>query len=196
MRLNFFFKTFKINVNSKNAKPLHIRKPGIFRTFACSEPWYIKNPDIFRTLAYSELWYIQNQSHIQNSGIFRTSSIFTTLSSICGRAFYKNNKILFYTIFKYSKLSPQQDRSQEGRISVEHCGIFRYNQAYSGIIQGYSGTFRSLCNPGIVSTPAHSEPWYIQNPDIFRTLVYSKPWYIQDLKHIHNPVKHLRQSIL
>ena len=178
MRLNFFFKTFKINVNSKNAKPLHIRKPGIFRTFAYSEPWYIKNPDIFRTLAYSEPWYIQNQSYIQNSGIFRTSSISTTLSSICSRVFYKNNKILFYTIFKYSKLSPQQDRSQEGRISVEHCGIFRYNQAYSGIIQGYS------------------EPWYIQNPDIFRTLVYSKPWYIQDLKHIHNPVKHLRQSIL
>ena len=85
-------------------------------------------------------------------------------------------------------------------------GTFRHNQAYPGIIQEYSGTFGTLCNPGI-------EPWYIQNPDIFstgsifRTLAYSQPgifrtpvyserWHIQNLRHIQKAVKHLRGSVL
>ena len=47
------------------------------------------------------------------------------------------------------------------------------------ITQGYSDIFRSLCKLGN-----------------FRTLVYSESQYIQDLKHIRNPVKHLRWSVL
>ena len=49
--------------------------------------------------------------------------------------------------------------------------LFRHNQAYSRIIQAYSGIFRTLCIPGIFRTlsyserETYSEPWYIQNPD-------------------------------
>ena len=58
-------------------------------------------------------------------------------------------------------------------------GTFRHNQAYLGIIQAYSGIFKTLCNTSIFRTvvypepEAYSEPWYIQNPRIFRTLAYS-----------------------
>ena len=67
---------------------------------------------------------------------------------------------------------------------------FRHNQAYPGIIQAYSGIFRTLCNLGYL------EPWYIQNPDIFktrstfRTLAYSQSWYIQNLG-IFKPLAYL-----
>ena len=61
---------------------------------------------------------------------------------------------------------------------------FRHNQAYPGIIQAYSGIFRTLCYPdifcncGISRTLTYSEPeaysetWYIQNQyiNIFRTI--------------------------
>ena len=65
-------------------------------------------------------------------------------------------------------------------------GSFRRNQIYPGIMQAYSGIFRTLCHPDIFyncgisrtltySEPeAYSEPCYIQNPAIFRTLAYSK----------------------
>ena len=55
-------------------------------------------------------------------------------------------------------------------------GTFRHNQAYPGIIQAYSGIFKTLCNPGIFRTVAYSETPYIQNVGIlklrgiFRTL--------------------------
>ena len=45
----------------------------------------------------------------------------------------------------------------------------------------YSGTLRTLCNPGIFRTLVYSKPWHIQNqkhmqnPGIFRTEVYSEP---------------------
>ena len=32
--------------------------------------------------------------------------------------------------------------------------VFRHNQTYSGIIQAYSGIFRTLCNPSIIRTLA------------------------------------------
>ena len=63
-------------------------------------------------------------------------------------------------------------------------GTFRHNQTYPGIIQAYSGIFRTLCYP------TYLELWYIQNPEetrsihrnqkhiqkpgIFRMLAYSK----------------------
>ena len=64
-------------------------------------------------------------------------------------------------------------------------GTFRHNQTYPGIIQAYSGKFRTLCYPDIFKTGisrtltysepgAYSEPWHIHNPGIFRTLAYSK----------------------
>ena len=65
-------------------------------------------------------------------------------------------------------------------------GTFRHNQTYPGIIQEYSGIFRTLCYPHkfynccISRTVTYSEreaysgPWYIQNAAIFRTLTYSK----------------------
>ena len=64
-------------------------------------------------------------------------------------------------------------------------GTFRHNQVYPGIIQTYSGIFKTLCNPGIFRTVVYPESWhiqnqkYIQNPSIFTTLAYSEPTYIQ-----------------
>ena len=63
--------------------------------------------------------------------------------------------------------------------------IFRNNQARPGIIQAYSGIFRTSFNPDVFRTR-----------DIFRTLVYSKAWCIQNLRPIQNPVKNLQWSIL
>ena len=77
-------------------------------------------------------------------------------------------------------------------------GTFRHNQTYPGIIQAYSGIFRTLCYPDIFyncgisrtltySEPeAYSEPWYIQDPAIFRTLAYSK------FEAYSEPYRHLR----
>ena len=62
---------------------------------------------------------------------------------------------------------------------------FRHNQTSSGIIQAYSGIFRT-CYPDIFyncaisrtltysESEGNSESWYIQSPVIFRTLAYSK----------------------
>ena len=36
--------------------------------------------------------------------------------------------------------------------------LFRHIQAYLGIIQIYTGVFRTLCNPGILRTLVCSEP--------------------------------------
>ena len=47
-------------------------------------------------------------------------------------------------------------------------GIFRHNQTYPGIIQAYSGIFRTLCYPDIFKTVVYPEPWYIQNAGIFK----------------------------
>ena len=57
-------------------------------------------------------------------------------------------------------------------------GTFRHNQAYLGIIQAYSGIFKTLCNL------AYLERLYVQNPEIFitrsifRILAYSQAWCI------------------
>ena len=59
-------------------------------------------------------------------------------------------------------------------------GIIRHNQAYAGIIQVYSGIFRTLCNPCIFRTVVHPEPGHIQDPSIFTSLVYSEPRYFQN----------------
>ena len=65
-------------------------------------------------------------------------------------------------------------------------GTFRYNQTYPGIIQAYSGIFRTLCYPDIFKTVVYPGPWHIQdqkhiqNPDIFTTLVYSEPRCIRN----------------
>ena len=67
--------------------------------------------------------------------------------------------------------------------------MFRHDQAYSGIIQGYSKSCITL---------AYSEPSYIQEPGVFRTrhiprtLAYS----VQNHRHIQNPAKNLRWSVL
>ena len=37
-------------------------------------------------------------------------------------------------------------------------GTFRHNQAYPGIIQAYSGTFRTLCYPDMFKTVVYPEP--------------------------------------
>ena len=63
--------------------------------------------------------------------------------------------------------------------------IFRNNQARPGIIQAYSGIFRTSFNPDVFRTR-----------DIFKALVYSKAWCIQNLRPIQNPVKNLQWSIL
>ena len=60
---------------------------------------------------------------------------------------------------------------------------FRHNQTYPGIIQAY-------LEPCVTLT--YLKLWYVQNPDIFRTPLYSERWHIQNLRHIQNPVVHLR----
>ena len=57
---------------------------------------------------------------------------------------------------------------------------FKHNQTYPGIIQAYSGIFRTLCYPDIFKTVVYPEPEHIQNPGIFITLEYSEPHYIQN----------------
>ena len=52
---------------------------------------------------------------------------------------------------------------------------FRHNQAYPGIIQAYSGIFRTLCYPDIF--------W---NCGISRTLTYSEPEAYLELRCIQN----------
>ena len=60
-------------------------------------------------------------------------------------------------------------------------GTFRHNQTYPGIIQTYSGIFRTLC---------YSDIFY--NCGISRTPPYSGRWHIQNLRHVQNPGAHLR----
>ena len=74
-------------------------------------------------------------------------------------------------------------------------GSFRYNKTYPGIIQGYSGMFRTLCYPDIFKTAVYSEPQHIHNPGIFRTPLYSECWHIRNLRHIQTPAMHLRRII-
>ena len=50
-------------------------------------------------------------------------------------------------------------------------GTFTHNQAYPGIIQAYSGIFKTMLYP---EPEAYSESWHIHNPGIFRTPAYSK----------------------
>ena len=65
-------------------------------------------------------------------------------------------------------------------------GTFSHNLAYPGIIQAYSGIFRTLCYPAIFKTVVCPEPWniqnekHIQNLGIFTTLIHSEPRYIQN----------------
>ena len=65
-------------------------------------------------------------------------------------------------------------------------GTFRHNQTYPGIIQAYSGIFRTLFYTDIFKTVVCPEPWHIQNKkhiqnsSMFTTLVYSESRYIQN----------------
>ena len=71
-------------------------------------------------------------------------------------------------------------------------GTFRHNQTYPKIIQAYLEACLTL---------TYLKLWYIQNPNvlrtrtIFRTLLYSEHWHIQNLRHIQNPIAHLRGSV-
>ena len=153
---------------------------GIFRTLVYPVPWH--NPGAFRTLVYTEPWHVYNQSHIQNPGIFRISSILTTLRNLCDRALYEYNVNSFLHYFLNMANS---NLSETGRNKVElvlnilaYSNIIRHIQELSRDIQTHSEACITL---------VYSEPLHIQNPDIFRTLVYSESgpypehWYIQDL---------------
>ena len=65
-------------------------------------------------------------------------------------------------------------------------GTFKHNQTYPGIIQAYSGKFRTLFYTDIFKTVVCPEPWHIQNKkhiqnsSMFTTLVYSESRYIQN----------------
>ena len=64
-------------------------------------------------------------------------------------------------------------------------GISRHNQPYPLITQAYSGIFRTLCNPVLLSV-VYPEPWDIQNQNHIQNrgnstnLIYSEPRYIQN----------------
>ena len=78
-------------------------------------------------------------------------------------------------------LKSHSDRFRHIHAFPAYSEISRHNQAYSGIIQAYSGPCLTL---------SYSEIWHIHNPGtfktrgIFRTLVYPKPWYIQNQIHL------------
>ena len=73
------------------------------------------------------------------------------------------------------------------------CKTFRYIQAYSrifmhihtysGIIQAYSGIFRTLCNPGIFRTLSIQNQKHIPNGGIFRILVHLEPYQTSTMDH-------------
>ena len=46
----------------------------------------------------------------------------------------------------------------KGKAIQTNLGTFRHNQAYPGIIQAYSGTFRTLCDPDMFKTVVYPEP--------------------------------------
>ena len=108
------------------------------------------------------------------------------LPKLCHRAFHENNAF-FCTFFKCGKIATLLAHPQQGQASVQHSAIIRHNQPYSGIIQGYSGSFRGLYNPSVFRTLAYSKLWYVHNPGTFRALVYTEPWHIQKQSHIFNP---------
>ena len=90
-----------------------------------------------------------------------------------------------------------------GKCKKGHSDRFRHNQGYPGIIQAYSERSGILVqNHGISGTQtysepeAYSEPWHFHNIDLFKTPVYSRRWHIQNLRHIRNPLKYLRCSVL
>ena len=74
--------------------------------------------------------------------------------------------------------------------------------AYSGIIQAYSGIFKTMCNPGILRTVVYPEPWHIQNQkhiqnlDIFANLVYLEPQYIQNAVYSESKAWTLQTSTM
>ena len=132
-------------------------------------------------------------------------------SKICNRAFHENNAF-FLHFFQMWQISTFLTHPQQGQTSVQHSGIIRHNQPYSGNIQGYSGTFRGLYNSRIFKTLVYSELSYVHKPGTFRALVYTEPSDIQQQSHILNPailrilniedikrhdsVRHLRQRVL
>ena len=56
-------------------------------------------------------------------------------------------------------------------------GSFRHNQTYPGIMQAYSGIFRTLCHPDI-----------FYNCGISRTLTYSEPEAYSEPRYIQSVV--------
>ena len=140
----------------------HIQNPGISSNLAYSESWHIQNPGAFRILVYKEPWYVYNQSHIEAPGIFRISSILTTLPNLCDRALYENNSSLHY----FLNIS-NFNLSQTGRNKVE---LALNILAYSNIINHIQEWSRDI--------QTHSEPCV--------TLVYSESWYIQNQSHLQN----------
>ena len=145
-------------------KTWHIQNPGISSTVAYSESWHIQNPGVFRILVYTEPWYVYNQSHIEAPGIFRISSILTTLPNLCDRALYENNA---NSSLHYFLNTSNFNLSETGRNKVE---LALNILAYSNIIRHIQELPRDI--------QTHSEPCV--------TLVYSEPWYIQNQSHIQN----------
>ena len=122
------------------------------------------------------------------------------------RLYWNNHKIRKEITIEVHK------RSFSGRfwhIQV-YSDIFRYNQAYLGIIQAHC---RSCVNF------TYSETWHIENesrienkrhiqnhvifrslsywePETFRIEGYSEPWGFEYLRHIQNPVKHLQWRVI
>ena len=121
-------------------------------------------------LHQTNFWHIQNSIY---SGIFRVTHIVALLS-------------IFRLLQTYSASFQTLTYSQTGQISSPSIfrtgGIFKnlwnFDQAYlersertvySGIIQPYSGIFRTLCNAYICRNLTYSESWNIQNASIIES---------------------------
>ena len=111
--------------------------------------------------------------------------------------------ILGFTMRKCKAKAVQADFQVNSRTLPHiraYSNIFRHNQAYSGIVQAYSGIFRTLCSPDIFRTLVYLDPWHIQNQKhiqnrgAFRTLAYSESWCIQNLDIFRAPSNNYHAS--
>ena len=134
-------------VNLVYSEPWYIQNPGIFRTMTYLETWHIQNTGIsstvtyseswhnagaFKTLVYTEPWHAYNQSDIQNPGIFRISSILTTLRNLCDRALYEYNANSFLHYFlnmASCNLSEFQELSRDIQTHSEACVTLVYSES-------------------------------------------------------------------
>ena len=168
-------------------------KHSILNVWQCSEYTFLNNCSVICPvtlgyvlhLAHSKFWHNQNSiysgiyRHIQaDSALFRHScaywKIIKAYSAPCvNPAFWEACHILSAYLEPEAYTKPHEYLSWH----IQNSAIIR--TVYSGIIQEYSSTFRTLCKP------AYAETWHIWNPGLFRTLPWLHPNTYSEPCHIY-----------